>query len=48
MATESHVHQGFTAAAPIVAIVFAFFATLHLLALTSNNRLARALLACGF
>jgi hypothetical protein len=48
MAIESHVHQGAVAIIPTVAVVFAVFATLHLLALTINNRLSRAYLASGF
>ena len=48
MAVESHVHNGAVAVIPTVAIVFAVFGTLHLLALTSENRFAKAYLALGF
>lgn len=48
MAVESHVHQGAVAIIPTVAVVFAVFGTLHLLALTSDSRIAKALLALGF
>lgn len=48
MAVESHVHQGAVAVIPTVAVVFAVFGTLHLLALTSDNRFAKAYLALGF
>lgn len=48
MAVESHVHQGAVTVLPIVAVVIAVFGTLHLLALTSENRFAKAYLALGF
>jgi len=48
MAVESHVHQGAVALLPTVAAVVAVFGTLHLLALTSENRWAKAWLSLGF
>lgn len=48
MAVESHVHQGAVAVLPIIAVVVAVFGTLHLLALTSDNRFAKAWLSLGF
>lgn len=48
MAVESHVHHGAVAVIPVVAIVIAVFGTFHLLALTSDNRFAKAYLALGF
>lgn len=48
MAVDSHVHNGAVAILPVIAAVVAVFGTLHLLALTSENRFAKAWLSLGF
>jgi hypothetical protein len=48
MAVESHVHHGAVAVIPIIALVVAVFGTLHLWAIGSDSRVARAWLALGF
>lgn len=45
---EPHVHIGFTSLALPVLATVAVLGTLHLLALTADNRPARALIALGF
>lgn len=48
MAVDNHVHQGAVAVIPIIAAVVAVFGTLHLFALTSESRWAKAWLSLGF
>lgn len=43
-----HVHLSAVHAIAILALVLAVFGTAHLLALTNDNRLGRALIALGF
>lgn len=48
MAVSPHVHIGFVSGAVAFLIVFALFGTLHLLALSTDNRWSRAFIALGF
>lgn len=48
MAVDSHVHIGAVSLLASTAAVVAVFGTVHLLALTSETRFARAWIALGF
>lgn len=45
---EPHVHVGFVPLVASTAAIVAVFGTLHLLALSSDNRFSRAFIALGF
>lgn len=45
---EPHVHMSPVHALYIVAVIVALFGTLHLLALSTDNRAGRAFMALGF
>lgn len=45
---ENHVHIGFVSIAVVLLAVIAILGTLHLLAMSSDTRAARAFLALGF
>ena len=48
MSVAPHVHIGAVSLAASTAAIVAVFGTLHLLALSSDNRAARAFIALGF